>query len=37
MPPDETRGIMGNASSSEALEKGRMAGEIAEIAWMLLE
>ena len=31
------RGIMGNASSSEALEKGRMAKEIADIAWSLLE
>ena len=31
------RGIMGNASSSEALEKGRMAREIADIAWTLLK
>ena len=31
------RGIMGNASSSEALEKGRMAREIAKIAWTLLD
>jgi aminoglycoside phosphotransferase (APT) family kinase protein len=31
------RGIMGNASSSEALEKGRMARDIADIAWTLLE
>jgi len=28
---------MGNASSSEALEKGRMAREIADIAWTLLK
>jgi hypothetical protein len=31
------RGIMGNASSSEALEKGRMARDIADIAWTLFE
>ena len=31
------RGIMGNASSSEALEKGRMARDIADIAWKFLE
>jgi aminoglycoside phosphotransferase (APT) family kinase protein len=31
------RGIMGNASSTEALEKGRMARQIADIAWALLE
>ena len=31
------RGIMGNASSTEALEKGRMARQIADIAWGLLE
>ena len=31
------RGIMGNASSTEALERGRMAREIADIAWGLLE
>ena len=30
------RGIMGNASSSEALERGRMARQIADIAWALL-
>ena len=31
------RGIMGNASSTEALEKGRLARQIADIAWGLLE
>jgi len=31
------RGIMGNASSTEALEKGRMARQIADLAWALLE
>ena len=31
------RGIMGNASSTEALEKGRLARQIADIAWALLE
>ena len=31
------RGIMGNASSTEALEKGRMARQIADIAWALLD
>ncbi len=31
------RGIMGNASSTEALETGRMARQIADIAWALLE
>jgi len=31
------RGLMGNASSTEALEKGRMARQIADIAWALLE
>jgi aminoglycoside phosphotransferase (APT) family kinase protein len=31
------RGIMGNASSAEALERGRMARQIADIAWSLLE
>jgi len=31
------RGIMGNASSTEALEKGRMARQIADLAWSLLE
>ena len=31
------RGIMGNASSAEALEKGRMAREIADVAWALIE
>ena len=31
------RGIMGNASSTEALERGRMAREIADIAWQLLK
>jgi len=31
------RGIMGNASSTEAIERGRMAREIADLAWALLE
>jgi aminoglycoside phosphotransferase (APT) family kinase protein len=31
------RGIMGNASSTEALERGRMARHLADIAWKLLE
>ncbi len=31
------RGIMGNASSTEALKKGRMARQIADLAWSLLE
>jgi aminoglycoside phosphotransferase (APT) family kinase protein len=31
------RGIMGNASSTEAIERGRMAREIADLAWSLLE
>jgi aminoglycoside phosphotransferase (APT) family kinase protein len=31
------RGIMGNASSTEAVERGRMAREIADLAWKLLE
>ena len=31
------RGIMGNASSTEALERGRMARALADIAWTLLE
>jgi aminoglycoside phosphotransferase (APT) family kinase protein len=31
------RGIMGNASSTEALERGRLARQIADIAWSLLE
>ena len=31
------RGIMGNASSTEALEKGRLALEMADIAWNLIE
>ncbi len=31
------RGIMGNASSSEAIERGRMAREIADLAWSLIE
>ena len=31
------RGIMGNASSAEALEKGRMAREIADVAWALIK
>ena len=31
------RGIMGNASSSEAIERGRMAREIADLAGALLE
>ena len=31
------RGIMGNASSTEAIEKGRMAREIADLAGALLE
>jgi aminoglycoside phosphotransferase (APT) family kinase protein len=31
------RGIMGNASSTEALERGRMARDLADIAWTLLE
>ena len=31
------RGIMGNASSTEAIERGRMAREIADLAWSLLD
>ena len=31
------RGIMGIASSTEALEKGRLAREMADVAWQLLE
>jgi aminoglycoside phosphotransferase (APT) family kinase protein len=31
------RGIMGNASSTEAIERGRLAREIADIAWKLIE
>ncbi len=31
------RGIMGNASSSVAIERGRLAREIADLAWSLLE
>jgi aminoglycoside phosphotransferase (APT) family kinase protein len=31
------RGIMGNASSTEAMERGRMAREIADLAWTLIE
>ena len=31
------RGIMGNASSTEALERGRMARGLADIAWKLIE
>jgi hypothetical protein len=31
------RGIMGNASSTEAIERGRLARQIADIAWALLE
>ena len=31
------RGIMGNASSAEAMERGRLAREIADLAWSLLE
>jgi aminoglycoside phosphotransferase (APT) family kinase protein len=31
------RGIMGNASSKEAIERGRLAREIADLAWSLLE
>jgi aminoglycoside phosphotransferase (APT) family kinase protein len=31
------RGIMGNASSTKALERGRMARDLADIAWRLLE
>jgi aminoglycoside phosphotransferase (APT) family kinase protein len=31
------RGIMGNASSTEAMERGRLAREIADLAWSLLE
>ena len=31
------RGIMGNASSTEAVERGRMAREIADLAWNLIE
>ena len=31
------RGIMGNASSTVAIERGRLAREIADIAWSLLE
>lgn len=30
------RGIMGNASSTEAIERGRLAREIADLAWALL-
>jgi len=30
------RGIMGNASSTEAVERGRMARKIADLAWALL-
>ncbi|MBT8367142.1 MAG: phosphotransferase [Deltaproteobacteria bacterium] len=30
------RGIMGNASSTEAVERGRMAREIADLAWNLI-
>lgn len=31
------RGIMGNASSAAALEKGRLAREMADLAWKLIE
>jgi len=31
------RGIMGNASSTEAMERGRLAREISDLAWSLLE
>ncbi len=31
------RGIMGTASSTEAIERGRMAREMADLAWSLLE
>jgi len=31
------RGIMGNASSTEAIERGRLAREIADLAWALLK
>jgi aminoglycoside phosphotransferase (APT) family kinase protein len=31
------RGIMGNASSTAAIERGRLAREIADIAWTLME
>jgi aminoglycoside phosphotransferase (APT) family kinase protein len=31
------RGIMGNAGSTAAIERGRLAREIADIAWALLE
>lgn len=31
------RGIMGNASSAEALERGRLAREVADAAWSLIE
>jgi aminoglycoside phosphotransferase (APT) family kinase protein len=31
------RGIMGNASSTEAIERGRLAREIADLAWNLIE
>jgi aminoglycoside phosphotransferase (APT) family kinase protein len=31
------RGILGNASSTAAIERGRMAREIADIAWKLLQ
>ena len=31
------RGIMGNASSTEAIERGRMAREMADLAWSLLK
>jgi aminoglycoside phosphotransferase (APT) family kinase protein len=31
------RGIMGNASSTEAIERGRLARQIADLAWSLLK
>ncbi|CAB1062132.1 acyl-CoA dehydrogenase, putative phosphotransferase [Olavius sp. associated proteobacterium Delta 1] len=31
------RGIMGNASSTEAMERGRMAREISDLAWRLIK
>jgi len=31
------RGIMGNASSTEALERGRMARDTSDLAWSLIE
>lgn len=31
------RGIMGNASSREAIERGRLARQIADLAWSLIE